>query len=380
MHQTAIANAWGETLMGKIVLEGVSKVFKDKQSPAVDDLNLEVEDGEFLVMVGPSGCGKTTTLRMIAGFEVPTAGVVRIGGKPVNNIWPKDRNLAMVFQNYALFPHMTIVKNLAFGMKARGESRPTIAREIEKVAGMLGIDSLLGRKPGELSGGERQRVALGRALLRRPEAFLLDEPLSNLDAALRAQMRLELKRIHAQFPVTTVYVTHDQVEAMTMADRIALMSHGQLQQTASPEHIYDHPANAFVASFIGSPKINFFQGTLVRDGGTPRVTFLDCSLDLPGGVGDAVERLAHSSVTVGFRPEEIRLAPAAGGRLPAAKCVVELVEPLGPETNLVVRSGEETWVCKVRARSGLAVGDVVTLEFDTSQVKLFDTESGERLN
>ena len=173
--------------MGKIVLEGVSKVFKDKQSPAVDDLNLEVEDGEFLVMVGPSGCGKTTTLRMIAGFEVPTAGVVRIGGKPMNNIWPKDRNLAMVFQNYALFPHMTIAKNLAFGMKARGESRATIARDIEKVAGMLGIDSLLGRKPGELSGGERQRVALGRALLRRPEAFLLDEPLSNLDAALRTR-------------------------------------------------------------------------------------------------------------------------------------------------------------------------------------------------
>jgi ABC-type sugar transport system ATPase subunit len=171
--------------MAKIVLEGVSKVFKDKQSPAVDDLNLEVEDGEFLVMVGPSGCGKTTTLRMIAGFEVPTAGVLRIGGKPMNNVWPKDRNLAMVFQNYALFPHMTIAKNLAFGMKARGEPRATVMREIENVAGMLGIESLLGRKPGELSGGERQRVALGRALLRRPEAFLLDEPLSNLDAALR---------------------------------------------------------------------------------------------------------------------------------------------------------------------------------------------------
>ena len=189
-------------------------------------------------------------------------------------------------------------------------------------------------------------------------------------------MRLELKRIHAQFPVTTVYVTHDQVEAMTMADRIALMSHGQLQQTASPEYIYDHPANAFVASFVGSPKINFFQGTLVRDGGTPRVTFLECSLELISTAGDAVQRLGHSSVTVGFRPEEVRLAPAAGGRLPTAKCVVELVEPLGPETNLVVRSGEETWVCKVRARSGLAVGDVVTLEFDTSQVKLFDTETG----
>jgi multiple sugar transport system ATP-binding protein len=366
--------------VAKIVLEGVSKVFKDKQTPAVDDLNLEVEDGEFLVMVGPSGCGKTTTLRMIAGFEVPTAGVVRIGGKPMNNVWPKDRNLAMVFQNYALFPHMTIAKNLAFGMKARGEPKATIAREIENVAGMLGIESLLGRKPGELSGGERQRVALGRALLRRPEAFLLDEPLSNLDAALRAQMRLELKRIHAQFPVTTVYVTHDQVEAMTMADRIALMSRGRLQQTASPESIYDHPANTFVASFIGSPKINFFQGTLVRDGGAPRVTFLECSLELTGAAGEAVERLAHPNVRVGFRPEEIHLAPASGGRLLTVKGVVELVEPLGPETILVVRSGEETLVCKVPPRSGLAVADVVTLEFDASQVKLFDAESGDRLN
>ena len=380
MNQSAIEDAWGETLVAKIVLEGVSKLFKDKQSPAVDDLNLEVDDGEFLVMVGPSGCGKTTTLRMIAGFEVPTAGVVRIGGKPMNNIWPKDRNLAMVFQNYALFPHMTIAKNLAFGMKARGEPKPTIAREVENIAGMLGIESLLGRKPGELSGGERQRVALGRALLRRPQAFLLDEPLSNLDAALRAQMRVELKRIHAQFPVTTVYVTHDQVEAMTMADRIALMSQGRLQQTASPEYIYDHPANAFVASFIGSPKINFFQGMLVRDGGSPRVKFLECLLELTGAVGEALMRLEHLNVRVGFRPEEIRLAPTSGGRLPTVKCTVELVEPLGPETNLVVRSGEETWVCKVPARSGLAAGDLVTLEFDTSQVKLFDAESGTRLN
>ena len=197
---------------------------------------------------------------MIAGFETPSRGVIRLGGKLMNNVAPKDRNLAMVFQNYALFPHMTVAKNLAFGLRVRHEPKSAVKRQIEMIAGMLSIDSLLDRKPAELSGGERQRVALGRALLRRPEAFLLDEPLSNLDAALRVQMRIEIKRIHEQFPVTTVYVTHDQVEAMTMADRIALMSKGRLQQAAAPERIYDSPANTFVASFIGTPKINLLPG------------------------------------------------------------------------------------------------------------------------
>ncbi|MGA3352271.1 MAG: ABC transporter ATP-binding protein, partial [Acidimicrobiales bacterium] len=285
--------------MAKIVLEGVSKIFKGKAKPAVHDVDLEVEDGEFLVMVGPSGCGKTTTLRMIAGFETPTEGVIRIGGKAMNSVLPKDRNLAMVFQNYALFPHMTVAKNLSFGMKARHEPKATINREIETIASMLGIDPLLDRKPAELSGGERQRVALGRALLRRPQAFLMDEPLSNLDAALRVQMRLEIKRIHAQFPVTTVYVTHDQVEAMTMADRIALMNAGRLQQTAGPESIYGRPANSFVASFIGTPKINFFSGTVVRDGGTLRVKFLDCSCEVNGAAGKALADGSRSTVTVG---------------------------------------------------------------------------------
>ena len=362
--------------MAKIVLEGVDKLFKGKPRPAVESLDLEVEDGEFLVMVGPSGCGKTTTLRMIAGFETPTHGVIRIGGKAMNNVLPKDRNLAMVFQNYALFPHMSVAKNLSFGMKARREPRAKINKDVETIASMLGIDSLLDRKPSELSGGERQRVALGRALLRRPEAFLMDEPLSNLDAALRVQMRLEIKRIHTQFPVTTVYVTHDQVEAMTMADRIALMNAGRLQQTAVPESIYDHPANAFVAGFIGTPKINFFTGTVVRDGGTPRVSFLECSCSVNGSAGAALEKLSSSTVTVGFRPEEIRVAPEGGGRLPTAKCVVEMVEPLGPETNVVARCGDQLFVCRTSARSGLEAGDAVTMEFDTSQMKLFDAESG----
>ena len=362
--------------MAKLVLEGVSKVFKGKPLAAVYDLDLEVEDGEFLVVVGPSGCGKTTTLRMIAGFETPSRGVIRLGGQVMNNVAPKDRNLAMVFQNYALFPHMTVAKNLAFGLRVRREPRSAAKRQIEEIAGMLGIDALMDRKPSELSGGERQRVALGRALLRRPQAFLLDEPLSNLDAALRVQMRMEIKRIHDQFPVTTVYVTHDQVEAMTMADRIALMSQGRLQQAAAPERIYDHPANAFVASFIGTPKINLFPGSVVSDGGAVRVSFLGCTYQLDDAAARGLAGLSGSAVTVGFRPEEIHLAREGGGRLPSVECTVELVEPLGSETHVLARSGEQVFVCKVAARSGLSNGDKIVVEFEPAQMKLFDPESG----
>ncbi|MCU1490872.1 MAG: sugar transporter, ATP-binding protein, partial [Acidimicrobiaceae bacterium] len=253
-------------------------------------------------------------------------------------------------------------------------------REIGEVAAMLGITELLGRKPSELSGGERQRVALGRALLRRPEAFLLDEPLSNLDAALRAQMRIELKRIHTQFPVTTVYVTHDQVEAMTMADRVVLMQGGHLQQVATPETLYDQPTNAFVASFIGSPKINLFPGTLVADSTGPGVQFLTVTQALNGSHRDIRARSSSDKVTVGFRPEEIRLATGGSGGLPVVSALVELVEPLGSETHVVVRVGEQVLTCKLGARCGLSAGDKVLLEFDLGQMKLFDTESGARLD
>jgi ABC-type sugar transport system ATPase subunit len=365
--------------VAKIVLQGVTKLFKGKNSAAVYDLDLEVEDGEFLVVVGPSGCGKTTTLRMLAGFETPSRGVVQIGGKTMNDVMPKDRNLAMVFQNYALFPHMTVEKNLAFGMKVRRTPKASIGREIREIAEMLEISELLGRKPAELSGGERQRVALGRALLRRPQAFLLDEPLSNLDAALRAQMRIELKRIHAQYPVTTVYVTHDQVEAMTMADRVVLMQGGRLQQLATPEMLYDQPVNAFVASFVGSPKINLFPGRVVQDGSGPKVSFLTASYALNGSHGATFDAVSTREVTVGFRPEEIRLATGNDPELPVVKATVELVEPLGSETHVVARVGELVLTCKLPARCGLSAGDTVSLEFDTAQMKLFDTESGIRL-
>jgi multiple sugar transport system ATP-binding protein len=360
--------------VANIVLEGVSKFFKGKGA-AVHSLDLEVEDGEFVVVVGPSGCGKTTTLRMLAGFETPSRGTIRIGGKVMNGVPPKDRNLAMVFQNYALFPHMTVAKNLAFGMKIRGTARASIAKEVEQISGMLGISELLGRKPSELSGGERQRVALGRSLLRRPEVFLLDEPLSNLDAALRAQMRVELKRIHAQFPVTTIYVTHDQVEAMTMADRVVLMQGGRLQQIAKPEELYERPRNKFVASFVGTPKINFFPGVIDRQEKGVELQFLSRTHSLNGDLGTKLANSSVKNVTVGFRPEDIRLAPTSAGALPVLSATVELVEPLGSETIVVARIEDHVVTCKLPARTGLATGETVLLEFDMAQMRLFDGES-----
>src|SRR5579871_1396486 len=253
--------------MAKITMNGVYKLFGDVR--AVDDVSLEVADGEFLVLVGPSGCGKTTSLRMIAGFERPTYGEIAIGDRVVNRVPPKDRNLAMVFQSYALYPHMTVGKNLSFGMRVRREPRAEINRRVREVAETLGLQELLARKPSQLSGGQRQRVALGRALLREPRAFLMDEPLSNLDAALRIQMRVELSRLHDRFGVTTVYVTHDQVEAMTMGDRIAVMNLGKLQQCDTPERLYERPANLFVAGFIGAPKMNLVAGRLASGEGGP---------------------------------------------------------------------------------------------------------------
>src|SRR5947207_7556060 len=301
--------------MGQVKLEHVTKRFS-ADAVALNDLSLDVQDGEFLILVGPSGCGKTTALRIVAGLEKPTSGRIMIGDRVVNDVSPRDRDIAMVFQNYALYPHMTVYKNLAFGLKERRTPKPEIDRRVREVSGILGLDELLKRRPAQLSGGQRQRVAMGRALVREPKAFLLDEPLSNLDAKLRVQMRAELKRIHQRLGITTVYVTHDQVEAMTLGDRIVVMSGGKALQIGRPQDVYRRPANLFVAGFIGSPAMNLVRGT-ASDG---RVVAGELRFAWPGPPA--------GELAVGIRPE--CLTPADDGR-PAMELRVDVVEPLGEQ-------------------------------------------------
>jgi ABC-type sugar transport system ATPase subunit len=301
--------------MPRVTLESVSKRFPGG-AVAVDDLSLDIADGEFMILVGSSGCGKTTALRMIAGLETPTSGAIRIGDRVVNEVSARDRDIAMVFQNYALYPHMTVARNLGYPLRQRRMPRAEVARRVGEVAEMLGLEELLKRRPGQLSGGQRQRVAMGRALVREPEVFLLDEPLSNLDAKLRVQMRAALKRLHGRLGVTTVYVTHDQVEAMTLGDRIAVLSDGKLQQLGPPQDVYDRPDNVFVAGFIGSPPMNLLRGR-VRSG---QATAGDLVVPAPG--------VRDSDVFVGVRPESLR--PAANG-MPSLGFEVAVVEPLGDE-------------------------------------------------
>ncbi|MGZ5327737.1 MAG: ABC transporter ATP-binding protein [Actinomycetota bacterium] len=301
--------------MGQVVFEHVNKVFPGG-TVAIDDLSLEVPDGQFMILVGPSGCGKTTALRCVAGLEKPTSGTIRVDDRVVNDVTPRDRDIAMVFQNYALYPHMTVYKNLAFGLRQRKTDKAEIDRRVSSVSTMLGLDDLLKRRPAQLSGGQRQRVAMGRALVREPSAFLLDEPLSNLDAKLRVQMRAELKRLHTRLGITTVYVTHDQIEAMTLGDRIAVMSNGKLQQLGPPQELYDEPTNLFVTGFIGSPPMNLIRGR--ADGG--HVTAGDLTFER-GGVADG-------DVAVGIRPETV--VQQSDG-LPSFEFLVDVVEPLGDE-------------------------------------------------
>ena len=303
--------------MARVAFDGVTKVYPGPVV-AVEDLTLDVADGEFLILVGPSGCGKSTALRMVAGLERISDGTIAIGDRVVNDVPPKDRDIAMVFQNYALYPHMTVEKNLGFGLRRRRTPHEDVRRRVDEVSRMLGLDDLLRRRPGQLSGGQRQRVAMGRALVREPEVFLLDEPLSNLDAKLRVQMRSELKRLHDRIGVTTIYVTHDQVEAITLGERIAVLSDGVLQQVGPPQEVYDHPANVFVAGFIGSPPMNLLAGTAL-DG---HVTIGEVELEHSGA--------PDGEVLVGIRPEGLR--PVGAERAgPVFEVCVEVVEPLGDE-------------------------------------------------
>jgi multiple sugar transport system ATP-binding protein len=317
--------------MAAIELVHLSKVYANDVA-AVRDLNLEVAEGEFMVLVGPSGCGKTTALRMVAGLEEVTLGEIRIGGKIVNDLPPRDRDIAMVFQNYALYPHKTVYDNLAFGLRMRKVPKAEQKGRVEEIARVLGIGDLLQRRPAQLSGGQRQRVAMGRAIVREPKAFLMDEPLSNLDAKLRVQMRAEIARIQQALKVTTVYVTHDQVEAMTMGDRVAVMRDGELQQVATPQRLYDAPVNLFVASFVGSPPMNLFEAELDRDGSGLLCRIGDSDLELPADVvaeRPALAGYAGRRVAIGIRPEDVR--EAAGWDGARLRGRILLVESLGSE-------------------------------------------------
>ncbi|MDG5775462.1 ABC transporter ATP-binding protein [Haloarculaceae archaeon H-GB2-1] len=359
--------------MSHIQLDDLRKRFGDVE--AVRGIDLEIEKGEFLVLVGPSGCGKSTTLRMLAGLEDISEGELRIADERVNGVAPKNRNVAMVFQNYALYPHMTAAENMKFGMKSAGDyGDDEIERRLDRAADILDIPELMERKPGELSGGERQRVAIGRALVREPEVFLLDEPLSNLDAKLRVQMRAELLKLHQELQTTTVYVTHDQTEAMTLGDRVAVLDAGQLQQVAEPQELYDFPANRFVAEFIGNPAMNLVPVDVVEDGGEVRAEHEGFSVGLPdqAGLDDAVGQSAH----FGIRPEDVSLAGNLPADAPTHEITVSVTEPLGESLLMHCDVGGDEIQVKAEPRAEIRPGDDIEVGFDEERLHLFD-QSGD---
>ena len=359
--------------MARVVLQNVSKVFPNGVT-AVESASLEIADREFVVLVGPSGCGKSTTLRMIAGLEEVSSGDIYIDDRWVNDVPPKDRDIAMVFQNYALYPHMTVYKNLAFGLKLRKYPRAEIDRRVQEAAQILGISELLERRPKALSGGQRQRVAVGRAIVRHPKAFLFDEPLSNLDAKMRVQMRTEISKLHTRLASTMIYVTHDQVEAMTMGDRIVVMKDGSIQQVAEPLALYDRPANVFVAGFIGSPPMNFFRGRLAREGG--RLLFEEGAFRVR--VADSmVPRLdaqGRPEVIFGLRPEDIadRLFAPGVPDDQVISAVVEVVEPMGAEIYLYLNTGHTPFVARVGTQVRAEVGQSLELALGMEKAHFFD--------
>lgn len=362
--------------MAKVELENVTKIF-DNKVVAVKDVTLTVEDKEFTVLLGPSGCGKTTTLRMIAGLEEITKGVIKIDGKVVNDVEPKDRDIAMVFQNYALYPHMTVYENMAFGLKLRKFPKDEIDRRVREAAKILGIEELLDRKPRQLSGGQRQRVAVGRAIVRNPKVFLFDEPLSNLDAKLRVQMRSELKKLHHRLGATIIYVTHDQVEAMTMADKIVVMKDGMVQQIGSPYEVYNKPANMFVAGFIGSPAMNFLNAVIIAEHGGIWVKTSGFKVKVVKEHEPILEKWIDKEVVFGIRPENIfdKLFAIAPQPENTVTGMVDVVEPLGSETLLHVTCGEDTIVARVDPRTKAKEGERIDLVFDMNMIHVFDKET-----
>jgi multiple sugar transport system ATP-binding protein len=361
-----------ESLMASVTFEHVSKKFGDVA--AVNDLNIHIEDKEFLVLVGPSGCGKTTALRSLAGLEEISSGEIKIGDRVVNDVAPKDRDIAMVFQSYALYPHLSVYDNMAFGLKLRKVPKEEIKRRVNEAADVLGIRELLERKPRQLSGGQRQRVAVGRAIVREPKVFLFDEPLSNLDAKLRVAMRAEISKLHQRLRTTFIYVTHDQIEAMTMATRIAVINKGVLQQLDTPQNLYDSPANLFVAGFIGSPAMNFFRAKLRKEDGKLLVDADDFVVAIPAKKAKPYEGHAGKEVVFGIRPENIHdvhyVPPGIDAEKVAVK--VDVTELMGNEIFLYLVSGKNTFVSRVDPRSQLRVGQQAEVAFDMDTFHIFD--------
>jgi multiple sugar transport system ATP-binding protein len=360
--------------MATVTFENVNKVYGDFQ--AVKDLNLEIGDGEFMVLVGPSGCGKTTSLRMIAGLEEITDGTLKIGDRVVNDVPPKDRDIAMVFQSYALYPHMSVRENLAFGLKLRKVPKAEIDRRVNEAAETIQLQKLLDRKPKELSGGQRQRVALGRAIVREPAVFLMDEPLSNLDAKLRVQTRAEIARLHQRLKTTVVYVTHDQVEAMTMGSRIAVMNEGLLQQVGTPQTLYDTPINRFVAGFIGSPSMNFVEVHMEGTGeGARLVGPADWSIPIPARYRETATPKAGKTLVAGFRPEHLDIGDGSSG-VGSFRARADVVEYLGNEELLHINAADQDIVAIVGSEHRVRPGDIVNLILPLDKLHLFDGETG----
>jgi len=392
--------------MAQIVLDRVDKTFAHGVQ-AVHDLSLEIPDGEFMVLVGPSGCGKSTALRIIAGLEDITRGTLQIGDRVVNTLAPKDRDIAMIFQNYALYPQMTVAQNMAFGLEMRKTPKHEIARRVKDAANILGLEPYLARKPAALSGGQRQRVAMGRAIVREPQAFLMDEPLSNLDAKLRVSMRASLAELHERLHVTTVYVTHDQVEAMTLGQRVCVLRDGMLQQVGTPQNLYDHPVNLFVGAFIGSPSMNLVTARMTSADDGAAVTFAGHRLAVPESVVHArpeIKAYFGRDVILGIRPSDFEDASLTEQPWPKIPAIAHVIEALGSEIHVIffidappvahkdvadlgprgeedesampLHEGKSLWTARVNARSGVRAGDRIELGVDTSHMHFFDPDSG----
>ncbi|WP_417787248.1 ABC transporter ATP-binding protein [Stutzerimonas xanthomarina] len=364
--------------MAALELCNVRKSYPGSNHDTLKDIDLKIDDGEFLILVGPSGCGKSTLMNCIAGLEEITGGEIRLDGGDISGASPKDRDIAMVFQSYALYPTMTVQENIAFGLKMRKVPASKIDEEVSRVAKLLQIEHLLGRKPAQLSGGQQQRVAMGRALARRPKIYLFDEPLSNLDAKLRVEMRTEIKLMHQRLKTTTVYVTHDQIEAMTLGDKVAVMKDGIVQQFGTPKEIYNNPANLFVASFIGSPPMNFIPLRLSRqaDGWRALLESGQDRCELPLNLADG-QSLEGREVILGIRPEQISVGTEAD--LPSLRAEVQVIEPTGPDTMIFVSLNQTKVCCRLAPDAAPNPGESLTLQFEPDKVLLFDAQTGERL-